>query len=438
MVRADMAWNVALRERLKAALPKSARKVLINARAILSAPPLEDIVLHDYKPFADPSIQPRLNLVIPTVNPALAFGGVTTGIEIFILLGMRCGADMRIILDDLDKHPDESVVRKMEERADLAPKKVEIVARKNFEPEIGVRAADVFIAFNWWTAFNIQPLVEFQTLLAGVRLPYLYIYQEFEPGFYPYSSTHLLAWQATRGMGEWWAIYNSSQLASFVKALGAEPSRSFVVEPHLPQALKSYISAPRPPKRRRILVYGRPGIQRNCYPMLLKGLARWAETYPAASTWEVVSAGTLHAPERLAKGIKLRSLGKLSLPEYAELLSQSAIGVSLMCSPHPSYPPLEMAHFGLMTITNSYSFKDLSGVHDNIVSLSDTSPDALAQTLAQLCDTFAADPLIGIRGQSRLPSYLTQDPYPFMPELAQYLGEAWGRCHPQATSARHG
>ena len=41
----------------------------------------------------------------------------------------------------------------------------------------------------------------------------------------------------------------------------------------------------------------------------------------------------------------------------------SAIGISLMVSPHPSYPPLEMAHLGMLVLTNGFGAKDLSTWH---------------------------------------------------------------------------
>ena len=59
----------------------------------------------------------------------------------------------------------------------------------------------------------------------------------------------------------------------------------------------------------------------------------------------------------LGDGLEMVSAGKLSLQAYGALLNQCAIGISLMLSPHPSYPPLEMAHSGILTITNSFAEK---------------------------------------------------------------------------------
>ena len=38
-------------------------------------------------------------------------------------------------------------------------------------------------------------------------------------------------------------------------------------------------------------------------------------------------------------------------------MKRASIGISLMESPHPSYPPIEMALFGVNVITNIYESK---------------------------------------------------------------------------------
>jgi hypothetical protein len=112
----------------------------------------------------------------------------------------------------------------------------------------------------------------------------------------------------------------------------------------------------------------------------------------------------------------------LSLEAYARLLQETAVGVSLMISPHPSYPPLEMAHFGALTITNGFAPKDLAAWHDNIISLDHATPEALAEALATQCARFAADPGCGLRGTSRAPGYLDDTPpFDFLPALAREL-----------------
>ena len=101
------------------------------------------------------------------------------------------------------------------------------------------------------------------------------------------------------------------------------------------------------------------------------------------------------------------------------ILSESSIGLSLMVSPHPSFPPLEMVHFGIMTITNRFANKDLSLFHDNFISIDDVRPESIADQLVTLCRRFESDPASGYRGESRMPHYLDDTPtFPFADELA--------------------
>jgi len=47
----------------------------------------------------------------------------------------------------------------------------------------------------------------------------------------------------------------------------------------------------------------------------------------------------------------------LDVQGYAELLGTSDVLLSLMLSPHPSYPPLEMAASGGIAVTNTFGVK---------------------------------------------------------------------------------
>ena len=73
-------------------------------------------------------------------------------------------------------------------------------------------------------------------------------------------------------------------------------------------------------------------------------------------------------------------MNKLSLKSYAELMKKSSIGISLMESPHPSYPPIEMALFGVNVITNTYESKDLSKRNKNIYNLSKMNANEISSS----------------------------------------------------------
>jgi hypothetical protein len=195
-----------------------------------------------------------------------------------------------------------------------------------------------------------------------------------------------------------------------------------VFEPVIADSLRPFLDAvPTSRREKRIVVYGRPGIARNCFPAIVRGLRRWAADYPQLAGWDVVSAGTAHKPVALGDGRTMASVGKLSLEDYAQLMLTSSVGLSLMASPHPSYPPLEMAHMGLRTITNTYACKDLSGFHPNIVSIGSMAEGPLAAAIAGACADAAA-PVSDYRNET----YVRAEKYPFMDDLARSLLAALG------------
>ena len=408
-----------IREIVKRGAPRRAREAYIELRARLAPPPLEEIVLHPYVMQPDQDRAPRLSLVMPTLAPGKVFGGVATGVEIFLECGKRAGAELRIALDDFDASVDREFIEKLAHRAGVDPGAIAISPRSADSQPIAVRRNDVFIAYNWWTALNLVPVIAWQQeTFGGERKPLIYLIQEYEPGFYAFSSTHLFARAAFDLKGRVWGLFNSSQLHAYFLGQGHAFEREYVFEPRLTAALRPFLDAGPVAKEKRILVYGRPTIPRNCFPAIVRGLRCWTERYPQFAGWQVASAGMRHRPMPIGGGRDMRSLGKLSLEDYAQRLRTTAIGVSLMASPHPSYPPLEMAHFGVRTLTNRYSCKNMSEAHDNIVTLPDIAPSTIADALALACTRFEAAPQSGWEGRSHMPDYLAQGVYPVFEEIA--------------------
>jgi hypothetical protein len=414
------------RERLKRSLPKFILKPLQDLRRQLAAPPLEDIVLHGYDVQPDSGTAPRLTLVIPSIAPEKTFGGMVTGIDIFLELGKRTGAELRIVLDEIGPVPAGNCIAERARILGVDGQRIEIVPRLVEVPRIAVRARETFMTYNWWTTLNAQDLVRQQSRQFDYPArPAIYLIQEYEPFFHPFSSTHMMARKAFSPTLPCWGIFNSGELFSYFSAQGHRMDRSFVFEPQLNSSLKAFLDRAPKKKQPRLLVYGRPAVVRNCYPAVEKGIRAWAARYPEFSHWEVLSAGMAHPPVVIAPGRVMKSAGKLSLEEYGEMLLTSSAGLSLMSSPHPSYPPLEMAHFGLWTVTNDYTNKNMAQSHTNIIATKDIAPESVADALAQACRNFEADPDSGWRGQSRRPSFLESRPFEFLDELSSELRRIW-------------
>jgi hypothetical protein len=290
---------------------------------------------------------------------------------------------------------------------------------------IHVRRRDIFVTYNWWVSLNIQPVIELQTQHYNMPpLPKIHLLQEYEPHFYPFSSAHLYARLALNLDWPLWVIFNSHELEAYHRRLDDRADRRFVFDPVLNTALRPFSSGiDAADKRRRLLVYARPLIDRNCFSILREALRQWA-ALPEAEGWDVVSAGAVHKPMPLGSGVTLRPLGKLTLDAYGQLLRETAVGLSLMSSPHPSYPPLEMAHFVVRVVTNDYVDKNLSQRHGNIMSVGDIRPAAIAAALASQCAAFERDPGEGLRRPSGMPTFLDGD-ISCLDAVAASLRELW-------------
>jgi len=357
--------------------------------------------------------------VVPTLATARTYGGILTGIDIFLNIARGLAddraIDLRVIATDANAITDFGVFLKAAEKLGFDPASIQTQAIAQENADIAVRRHDLFVTFNFWTTLNIEPLLDAQAReFSRPRLPLLYLIQEYEPHLYPFSSAHMLARSAYDAPRRLWGIFNSSNLHDFFRLSGHSVEQSYVFEPVVNSALRPFLSRIATSERQqRILVYGRPAVLRNCFPALQRGLREWARAYPQYRDWEVVSAGKAHDPFGLGDGREVRSLGKLSLDAYAEVLLGSSVGVSLMASPHPSYPPLEMAHMGLRTVTNSYLCKDWTGYHPHIHAVDSLEATSLAEAIAHACEASQAD------GPMAEPNadYVREDEYPFLSAL---------------------
>ncbi|HLY13605.1 MAG TPA: hypothetical protein VKR24_04600, partial [Candidatus Limnocylindrales bacterium] len=294
--------------------------------------------------------RPRLNLIIPSVNPTATFGGIRTALDLFAVLGDSSTRKRIISLAPVDAEaqaalPDYELSGPAE---DQEPGRALVSLGDPPGGSLAVGAGDRFVATFWTTAELATWIRAWQADQYPNRSTSMaYLIQDFEPGFYPWSAQSLLALETYADQAGTVAIYNTGLLRDYFHASGLGFEREFVFEPRLSPSLRRRLAEPDPSRSRQIVIYGRPKTARNAFPLLIEGLRAWRLRHPAAGSWSVISVGQPHADIDLGGGLTVHSRGKLSLDDYATLLRESAIGVSFMVSPHPSYPPLEMATLGL-------------------------------------------------------------------------------------------
>ena len=336
---------------------------------------------------------PRLNVIVPTLNPEHVFGGISTALKFFETLAGELNVNRRIIVAD---EATEEIFLKKYPGYELTDSSKDITIAKQVVPfsdragrTLPVGRNDIFITTGWWTAAVAKNVLKFISENFGSAYPMIYFIQDYEPYFYPWSSYSAMAESTYHPENPVIAVFNSHQLRDYFKMHGYSFYKEYSFDPVLNASLKGEILK-NPPKlkEKKIIVYGRPSIPRNCMEIVAESLRKWAILSHDAEEWELISAGEKHPPLNVGVNCTLRSVGKLSIEKYAEMMSACYAGISLMVSPHPSYPPLEMSTFGIKTITNTYENKDLSGFNSNIISLSDITPDNIAKELVRITDEF--------------------------------------------------
>lgn len=338
----------------------------------------------------------RVNIILPSINPEHVFGGISTAIKFYEAVARKLGYDKRIILVDakpskeaIELYESEYIFVEAKEDSEDSAQIVSYSARSAHG--VPVSEQDYFILTGWWTAHCAQEAIAFLEKETGIHPnPFIYFIQDYEPGFYAWSSRYLLADATYKSKYQQIAVFNTKLLQeyfhnnnySFYQEYAFEPVLNAQLKEHLYQLSNSIT------KKKQILIYGRPSTQRNAFSLIIESLKKWVHLQGDANEWRILSAGEAHEVVELGSDMTVESLGKLSLDGYAKVLEESYAGISLMVSPHPSYPPLEMSVFGVKVITNTFANKDLHTFNDNIISLDAVSPDNVANALEQICNQY--------------------------------------------------
>jgi hypothetical protein len=246
---------------------------------------------------------------------------------------------------------------------------------------------------SWWPTAHIA-----EAALAHVRArEFVYVVQDFEPGFYPWSTKYALA-AATYGM-PMRAIVNEPLLLAHLRTeaigrFGDDPPDDGAVCAFMPAVDRSlFARAERQSSDpRRLVFYARPRNQRNLFDLGLRALRTAIdEGVFDDGDWEFLSIGQDLVDLPLPGSAVLRAMPWLSYDEYAALLGRSDVLLSLMLSPHTSYPPLEMVVAGGHVVTNTFGVKSTQALEAISPAMHAARPDlrSLVDALRSAADEAA-------------------------------------------------
>jgi hypothetical protein len=334
----------------------------------------------------------RLNILVPTVDPKHVFGGIQTALDLFSLFVKEFDVESRIITTDgvtdvlITKNFNGYSLYNLEYSADDDP--LQLLSGVPRDPgALIIRENDIFIATAWWTASHLQKIENFQKLHYKWSPKHIYLIQDFEPHFYGWSSKTLLALDTYKS--DWIHIYNTNLLKDYFASKKLSSSTSYSLKPELNFKIKSCLKKlNKTQKEKIVLIYGRPFAERNCNEILLESISLW-RSMESSSNWKIISLGQNY-DHSILEFLGIEVLGKVDLEIYSSLLAKSYMGVSLMVSPHPSYPPYEMLAAGLLVYSNIYESKRILSTLSNIY-MGNGSPDEIADFLNSKALSFQDD-----------------------------------------------
>ncbi|MCV2878996.1 hypothetical protein OE699_09015 [Sedimentimonas flavescens] len=327
---------------------------------------------------------PAIVVLVPTLNPTEIFAGIVTALDIAIGLAAH-GLTVRLVATDLPMAAPAAsrafVLNRMSAAGQASG------AAERISLHCGVQSAslplhrgDRFLATAWWTAHVADRLIR-QHGLHHDRFHYLI--QDYEPNFYAWGPEYADA-LASYGLN-FAPIFNTTLLRDYFQQEGFAFAGRQALAFHPAIDIDRYSRGQRRAATgpRRLALYGRPEVPRNMFATGLEVIARFIEAENLQpGQIELVSVGLKHGNVNMPNGLRLISLGKLPYEDYPTFLLETGVGLSLMYSPHPSHPPIEMAASGVRVVTNSFGPKDLGRLSPAILSAAPEVP-ALSAALSR-------------------------------------------------------
>ena len=317
--------------------------------------------------------RPRVTMVTDSVNADSLYGGIGTGLVLSALLAKRLGADLRLL-----PRPDVNATDRV--APVLSSSGIDWNGDIGFTcsplgqqgRQVDVTAQDRFVTTSWWTT---------RAMLRSVGLSRLvYLLQDDERMFYPHGDQRLRCAELLNEP-ELRMVVNSRMLFDHLAATGVTDlaRRASWFEPAFPSAehdIKDHAGG-----RLNFFFYARPNHARNLYVRGIEAIGLAIEEGhldPQCWTVHFIGGG---GPVALPRGVQPVVIPAMPRSEYVALTRRMDAGLCLMYTPHPSYPPLDLAMAGSVVVTNRYGGKaSMAGYSDNILCV---EPDtaSLAQAI---------------------------------------------------------
>ncbi|MBR0655599.1 rhamnosyltransferase WsaF family glycosyltransferase [Plastoroseomonas arctica] len=352
---------------VEAVAPASVSTADILARRLDTLRPLPVFAI-------DHALRPRLTLVTDSIAADSFFGGVGTATILAALWARRRGAGLRIVTLRAEPVRD-NVAALLGALGVVPPEHVEFRDAALFDggKPVDVASEDMFLTTSWWSTAN--------TLGAIKPEKVAYIVQEDERMFYPLGDDWLRAQEVMGTPGLKRAV-NTRLLRDHLAATGIAglDTEAHWFEPAFPDA--AYYPDRSARRRMNFFFYARPNNPRNLYLRGMEALgAAIGQGVLAPDDWHFHFVGRELPRLTLPGGVPVTVVEGLTWDRYVAMMRRMDLGLSLMLTPHPSYPPLDLVACGAVAVTNRFGAKQALDAYSENLICTEPSVAALVEGL---------------------------------------------------------
>ena len=296
--------------------------------------------------FPEPDVPRRLTLVTDSIGAGHLFGGVGTAVVLATLLAKQMDVPLRVATRTEAPEPRNfgTVLSAHGIRYDGNVEFLHAGADKAGRG-IPMGGDDLLLTTSWWSTM---------AALRSVRPDRIvYLLQEDERMFYPAGDEQLRCREVLDDTRLRFII-NTAALRDHLiqEGLRGVAANSVAFEPAFPDGIYHRERQPRQGPR-RFFFYARPNNDRNLFLRGVEAIAAAIEqgVLPARD-WDYHFVGKDVPRILLPGGVQPHIAQNLPWASYAALIRSIDVGLSLMYTPHPSYPPLDLAASGAVVVTN--------------------------------------------------------------------------------------
>jgi hypothetical protein len=308
----------------------------------------------------------KVILLLPHLPPTPIYGGIQTALQFAGTLSKSLQIPLNIISVNQLISNEEVCLEQIERFFENAGVGQVDFFVNDFAEIVFYSANCLIVSTAWWTAIMAEEIAKKNRYRKN-----LYLIQDFEPGFYPWGANYVNAIRSYEG--SFIPIFNTNLLRDYFANIDIKffDALNFSPQPIRSSTPKAAVSS----TKVKVVFYYRPNVARNSAELTLNALRYMIENVDRELPYELFSIGESHGELNVGKHVT--SIGFLPYDEYLEFLASCNVGLSVMISPHPSYPPLDMAQVGLRVVSNRFGTK----IHIPGIELCEPTPEALGQTL---------------------------------------------------------